>query len=100
MPLPIPILDDRTFEQLVQEAIRRIPVYAPEWTDHNASDPGITLIELFAWLTEMQLYSLDRILALQEEGEGVGVAVREGGLDRVEHVHRGGPALRRHEVVE
>ncbi len=61
MPLPIPVLDDRSFEQLVKEAIRRIPVYAPEWTDHNVHDPGITLIELFAWLTEMQLYSLDRI---------------------------------------
>ena len=61
MPLPIPKLDDRSFDQLVKEAIRRIPVYAPEWTDHNVHDPGITLIELFAWLTEMQLYSLDRI---------------------------------------
>lgn len=61
MPLPIPNLDDRSFDQLVKEAIRRIPVYAPEWTDHNVHDPGITLIELFAWLTEMQLYSLDRI---------------------------------------
>jgi len=61
VPLPIPDLDDRSFDQLVKEAIRRIPVYAPEWTDHNVHDPGITLIELFAWLTEMQLYSLDRI---------------------------------------
>jgi predicted phage baseplate assembly protein len=61
VPLPIPNLDDRSYDQLVKEAIRRIPVYAPDWTDHNVHDPGITLIELFAWLTEMQLYSLNRI---------------------------------------
>jgi hypothetical protein len=56
MPLPVPNLDDRTFDRLVDEARRRIPVYAPEWTDHNVHDPGITFLELFAWLTEMQLY--------------------------------------------
>ena len=61
MPLPIPNLDDRSFEQLVEEARRLIPVYSPEWTDHNVHDPGITFIELFAWLAEMQLYSLNRI---------------------------------------
>lgn len=61
MALPIPGLDNRTFEELVQEAVRSIPVYSPEWTDHNLHDPGITFLELFAWLTEMQLYSLDQI---------------------------------------
>jgi predicted phage baseplate assembly protein len=61
MSLPMLNLDDRTFDQLVDEAIRRIPVYGPEWTDHNIHDPGITFIELFAWLTEMQLYALNRI---------------------------------------
>jgi predicted phage baseplate assembly protein len=59
MSLPIPILDDKTFDVLVEEARKLIPVYAPRWTDHNLSDPGITLIDLFAWLVEMELYSLD-----------------------------------------
>lgn len=59
MPLPIPVLDDRTFEELVEEGRKLIPVYAPLWTDHNLSDPGITLVDLFAWLSEMELYSLD-----------------------------------------
>jgi predicted phage baseplate assembly protein len=59
MALPIPVLDDRTFAQLVEEARQLIPVYAPQWTDHNLSDPGMTLVELLAWLAEMQLYSLD-----------------------------------------
>ena len=61
MPLPSPILDDRSYQQLRDELIRRIPVYAPEWTDHNASDPGITLIELFAFLGENLLYRFNQI---------------------------------------
>jgi uncharacterized phage protein gp47/JayE len=61
MALPIPNLDDKTFEQLVEEARARIPRYAPNWTDHNLHDPGITFLELFAWLAEMQIYSLNRV---------------------------------------
>lgn len=59
MSLPIPNLDDKTFSELVEEARKIIPIYAPQWTDHNVHDPGITFMELFAWLSEMQLYSLD-----------------------------------------
>ncbi|MCC7576587.1 MAG: putative baseplate assembly protein [Methanomethylovorans sp.] len=61
MSLPKPDLDDRTFEQLVAEARTLIPRYSPAWTDHNESDPGITLIELFAWLSEIALYRIDRV---------------------------------------
>lgn len=61
MPLPSPNLDDRTFEQIRDEAIRLIPQYCPEWTNFNPSDPGITLIELFSWMTEMVLYRLNRV---------------------------------------
>ncbi|MGE0711379.1 MAG: putative baseplate assembly protein [Planctomycetota bacterium] len=61
MTLPTPNLDDRTFEQIRDEAIRLIPQYCPEWTNYNPSDPGITLIELFAWMTEMVLYRLNRV---------------------------------------
>lgn len=61
MPLPDIQLDDRRFEELVQEAKRRIPRYTPEWTDLNDSDPGITLVQLFAWLGEMILYRLNRV---------------------------------------
>ncbi len=59
--IPTPNLDDRSFEDIVQEAIRLIPQYCPEWTNHNRADPGITLIELFAWMTEMTLYRLNRV---------------------------------------
>jgi hypothetical protein len=61
MPLPVPVLDDRSYQQLRDELVRRIPAYAPEWTDHNASDPGITLIELFAFLGENLLFRFNQI---------------------------------------
>ena len=54
-------LDLREFQDIVDEARRLIPRYTPEWTDHNVSDPGITLIELFAWMTEMTIYQLNRV---------------------------------------
>jgi predicted phage baseplate assembly protein len=61
MTLTTPRLDDRTFADIAEEARRRIPLYCPEWTDHNLSDPGITLIELFAWMTDIVLYRLNRV---------------------------------------
>ena len=60
MPLPDIQLDDRRFDDLVAELRRRIPAYTPEWTDHNDSDPGIALIQLFAWLEETALWRLNR----------------------------------------
>src|SRR3954471_15999977 len=61
MVLPAPNLDDRKFQDLVDEARRLIPRYCPEWTDHNLSDPGITLLELFSWMTDLMLYRLNRV---------------------------------------
>lgn len=61
MPLPDIQLDDRKFEDLFQEARRRIAVYTPEWTDHNESDPRIPLLQLFAWLEEMILWRMNRV---------------------------------------
>ena len=59
--LPSVKLDDRDFQDLVNEARLRISQSCPEWTEHNVSDPGVTLIELFAWMTEMVIYRLNRI---------------------------------------
>ena len=61
MPIELPSLDDRKYADLVQEGLALIPRYAPEWTNHNASDPGITLLELFAYLSDIYLYRVDRI---------------------------------------
>jgi len=79
MPLNVPQLDDRTFQQLVDEAKKRIPHYTKEWTDHNVSDPGVTLIELFAWMTETILYRLNRVPDLHyvKFMEMLGISLRE-----------------------
>ena len=61
MSLPVPNLDDRTFQDLVDEAKRLIPTYCPEWTNHNLTDPGVALIELFAWMTELSLFRLNQV---------------------------------------
>jgi predicted phage baseplate assembly protein len=63
MPLAaeLPTIDDRTYEDIVAEIRTRIPRYAPEWTDLNESDPGMTFIELFAWLSDMLLYRLGKV---------------------------------------
>lgn len=61
MPIESPILDDLRYEQLRELLIRQIPIHAPEWTNHNASDPGIALIELFSVLAEQLGYRLDRV---------------------------------------
>lgn len=61
MSLPVTNLDDRSFQDIVDEAKRLIPTYCPEWTNHNLSDPGVALIELFAWMTEMTLFRLNQV---------------------------------------
>lgn len=61
MPIPLPQLDDRSYTSLLEEARSLIPTLDPEWTNHNPTDPGITLVELLAWLTEMLIYRADQI---------------------------------------
>jgi hypothetical protein len=61
MPLQIPNLDDRKYQDLLTEALARIPVHNPEWTNFNKSDPGVTIVELFAFLTESLLYRANQV---------------------------------------
>ena len=49
------------YDELVQEGLSLIPAHAPAWTNHNAADPGITLIELFAYFAEILGYRALRI---------------------------------------
>jgi hypothetical protein len=67
MFLPLPTLDDRRWEDLVEEGRNLIPLLAPDWTDQNTHDPGITLVELFAWLVETDIFRVDRIPAAHRE---------------------------------
>jgi hypothetical protein len=78
MPLDVPNLDDRRWTDLMAEARALIPQIAPAWTDHNAHDPGITFIELFAWLAEMQIYQLNRVGDRHREAFGRLAGVRRG----------------------
>src|SRR5919202_6825064 len=62
MPLaPPPTIDSRRYQELLDDALARIPVHNPEWTNFNRSDPGVTLVELFAFLTESLLYRANQI---------------------------------------
>jgi hypothetical protein len=61
MPLRLVNLDDLTWEDLTAEARSLIPARSPAWTNHNPSDPGITLVELFAYFSEGLMYELNRI---------------------------------------
>jgi len=61
MTLPVPHLDDRRFQDLVDDAKRMVQQRCPEWTDHNVSDPGVTLIETFAFMVDELLYRLNRV---------------------------------------
>lgn len=63
MPLSdaIPQIDDRRFESLLAEVRTRIPRYTPEWTDLNDNEPGITMLQVFAWLAEMLTYRMNKV---------------------------------------
>lgn len=83
-----PTLDMR-YQALIDEALARIPAIAPEWTDHNPGDPGITLLELVAWLTETVLYRTTRMT----DGERQAYLALIVGADPELHLH--GTALER-----
>jgi hypothetical protein len=76
MSIELPDLDDKTYAALVDEARAALPTIHPAWTDHNPSDPGIALIELLAWLTEMLIYRTGRI---SEKSERTFLRLLSGG---------------------
>ena len=61
MPLALPFIDNRRYQQLVDETLARVAVHTPEWTNFNHSDPGVTLVQLFAFLAESLLYRANQI---------------------------------------
>ena len=61
MAIPLLNLDDRTFSEMMEEVQALIPRCAPAWTNYNLSDPGITIMELFAWATEAMLFRINRV---------------------------------------
>jgi uncharacterized phage protein gp47/JayE len=61
MPLVAPELDDRSYDDLLTQALALIPRYLPEWTNHNDSDPGITMLQLFTWFTDLLIYRVNQV---------------------------------------
>ncbi len=61
MPLPAPDLDDRRFQDFVDDAKRLIRRRVPTWSDHNVHDPGITLIEAVATIADQLAYRLNQV---------------------------------------
>lgn len=61
MTIDIPELDDKTYDDLFQEASKRLPAYDDNWTDYNPADPGVTILELFAFLADTHMYQLDQV---------------------------------------
>ncbi|HUE78388.1 MAG TPA: hypothetical protein VMN38_01980 [Sphingomicrobium sp.] len=99
MPLPAPQIDSRNFQQLVDDTLARVPVHTPEWTNFNASDPGVTLVHLFAFVTEALIYRANQIpernrrkflnllgipLCTAKEARGLAVIRNENGPPTVE----------------
>src|SRR5215208_4499127 len=86
MPILPPSLDDRRFDDLVEDLIARIPAHTPEWTNPRLGDPGRTLIELFAWLGDALLYRANliperqRLVFLKLLGLGLKPAQPAGGI--------------------
>ena len=67
MPIQLPNLDDRTYDDLMAEALSLLPSYDTDWTNYNPSDPGITLIELFAYVTEMMIYRMNQVTSQNKQ---------------------------------
>lgn len=61
MSLPEPTIDDRSYEQILDEALARIPVHTPLWTNYNDSDPGVTILQVFAFMVESLQYRANRV---------------------------------------
>lgn len=89
MPIPLPQLDDRRYDELLEEMRSHIHHYIPRWTDYNPSDPGVTLLELFVWLTETVIYRVDQVPAacvIEKFPRLLGGETGSGGPDVVEHL--------------
>lgn len=61
MTIPVPKLDDRRFDALVRDSLDLVRARCPDWSELNAGDPGVTLIEVFAFLTENLIYRVNRV---------------------------------------
>jgi hypothetical protein len=83
-------LDDERFAEIAERARLKAPEYFPPWTNLNMHDPGVTLIELFAWLTEQQRFHLDQSEAAAPFLPLLGIAPRRATAAATEITLEGG----------
>jgi hypothetical protein len=69
--------DEAAYRDFAEALRERVAAYAPEWTGGNDSDPGVTLVELFAFLTESLLY---RAGLIPERGHGAAIRLAQSAL--------------------
>ena len=86
--IPVPNLDDRDWQAIRDAMVARIPELCPEWTDHNPSDPGIALVEVFAVALEELLFRLNRVLPkhMREYLNMIGVTLTPASVARTDVV--------------
>ncbi|HEY3284053.1 MAG TPA: putative baseplate assembly protein [Armatimonadota bacterium] len=88
MPLKsyLPQIDDRRFDDIMAEVRTRIARYTPEWTDVNDNDPGIAMVQVFAWLSDMLLFRMGQVPELNylKFLELVGIELRPAGPAQAE----------------
>lgn len=85
MAIQLPNLDTKTYEEISKEMVASIPKYSDKWTNHNPSDPGITIIELLSWIAETTLYRMDRI-PYESHVNFLRLVVGASGADEVERL--------------
>jgi hypothetical protein len=99
-------LDSIEFDDLFLLARAEIPRYAPDWTDHNLHDPGMTLIDLLAWIVDQQVFRVGFVgsrhrrafaALLGQKPEGAqparGVVWPSGGVSESRLVQQGAPVV-------
>jgi len=59
--LELPDLNQVDMDQIVSEAKKQLRNLHPQWTDHSPHDPGITILELLAYLKENQHQAINTI---------------------------------------
>ncbi len=61
MSINYPRLDDRSYDDLLKDAKKRLHQQCADWSGSDPSDPGVILLELFSYLTEEMLYRLNKL---------------------------------------
>lgn len=87
-------LDDSSYDAIWEKAVRMLQERADWWSHRELSDPGITLLEMWAILCDMQSFYLDQMQESHYRGylKLLGILPDEGSCARVRILFRRGAA--------